>query len=274
MPVSGAVQDFYWDLSAGSTWKAAGLIAGGQVGADQTTQIRYGAGNRASYLHGRLNFPASIQVEATADTVALVACALRGAGALAAVKYVGGTNAVNFAHTGAYLNTLRARGATDEPLTCDLGFLALAETETAAAVVPVDPTSDLLAWYGADLTVDGSNYLCQGFEISVDNGCQYYGSLDAKVATTVRLPEGIVVGAEKVTVNADFLTQQTWDVDDDAPGTSIALVASYSLGADSITFTFTDLTRTGPRAMPFERESGLVVWRYSFVGHSGCLAIT
>ncbi len=277
MAKTGVVQTLHWDTDAGITWKAPGLIAGGEISADQQTSIRYGAGGQAAYMHGRMEFRCNAQIEATADTKALILNAFRASypgGALPLLKIRGGDDVVNFAHADTIINTLRLSGAVDEPLVANIGFMSLSEVETAAGINPIALTSELLPWYGADLTIGGANFKAQGFETNLDNGCQYYGSLDTKAALSKRLPEGITLGLEKVAFSADFLEEQTWDVDADEPGVAIAAVFTYALGAASITGTFANLTRTGPRAMPFERESGLVVWRYQFLGKQGCLVIT
>jgi hypothetical protein len=279
MAQTGVAQAFTWDLAAGSTPKAAGLLVGGDVAsADQETTVREGAYSQASFWHGPVKFATGLQVEATGDTKALMAYAKRdlytAAGVLTPLKVSASDGVSLFAYTGTVINSLKASGSVDTPLQVDFGFLHTVETESAASLTGVALATELLPCQNAAVTIGGAAYHCQGFDFSLDNGCQHYFDLDSKTTNTKRLPSGITLGIEKVTLNADFLTKIAWDVDADAPSDTIAAIIAYSLGAATLTATFSNLAYTGARAMPIQTGSGLVVWRYQFVGKPGSLVIT
>jgi len=263
-----------WDTQAGSTPKALGLLTGGEVWAESELDIRRGAANQSSAFAGPVRFGGSLSVEATSDTKAVIANAIRSVGVLAALKFKAGTASVNFLHENAYITQLRARGAVNSPLECTLDFLTTTETETAAAITPVALGSALIPFGGASVTIGGAAFKCQGFEIGLTNNLEHYFTIDAKGSNVKRLPTGVSLGAEEVSFTAEFLDKHTWDVDEDAPAFNIAAIVIYTDGVNSITFTFANLARRGRRGLPIETASGLIVWRYEFLGQAGSLAIT
>lgn len=271
---TAVVEAATWDVQAGSTPKALGLLMGGGARASSDLDFRRGAYNQSSPFAGPVHFGGSFIVEATSDTKALIQNALRSAGVLPALKFKAGTDAVNLLHENAYINTLRVRGSVNSPLEATLDYLAVTETETASGITGVALGSNLLPFGGASVTVGGSAFKCQDFEIQVNNNIEDYFTLDAKGSNVKRLPTGITLGAEEIAFRARFLEKHTWDVDEDAPAFTIAAIVIYTDGVNSVTFTFSNLARRGNRELPIKTASDLVDWDYEFLGGAGSLAIT
>jgi len=273
MAVETAVLEWLkWDTA--TTYKSPGLLSGGEVYAESDMAIRRGSSNQASFFAGPVTFGGSATMLATLDTKALVQKAVRAAGVLTALNIYGGTAAVDLLHAGSLIKSLRASGRVDEPMECSIDWLALTETEAATGGAPVALTSDLFSYGGAAVTIGASPFKCQGWELSLNNNLQHYRTLDAKSATTKRLPTGITPGTEEIEFSADFLDKHTWDVDEDAPAVNLGAIVAYTDGANSITFTLTNLARRGRRSLRIETESGLIIWRYQFIAKPGALAIT
>ena len=274
MPVeTGVLQWLKWDTQAGAEYKCPGLVVGGQIQANSGMTVRRGIGDQSSPFAGPVDFRCSANIETTSDSKALLEYAIRAAGALTALKVSGGSEAYDFEQENAYINSMRLSGAVNSPLTAVLELMAKTETEAAAGGSPVALGSDLYAWQNAAVTI-GSGYKCQAFEVNLNNNLSLYHSLDSKAATEKRLPTGINVGAEEITCSFDLLEKLTWDPDEDTPAVNLGAIVTYSIGENTITITLTNLAHTGARAMPFQGDGGLVVWRYEFLGIGGSLAIT
>ena len=270
---TGALQWLKWDTQEGILYKSPGLVVGGDMRPSSVMSIRRGIGNQASHFAGAAAFQSSPQIECTADSKALLEYALRAAGVLSPLKIYGGTVAYDFLQENAYINSLRISGAVDAPLAATLELISLGETEAATGGAPVDLTSDLYAWQLASVVVDGDGAAVQAFDIAISNNLQLYHTLDAKLENTKRLPMGISLGTEEVTFSVDMLQKMAWDVGEDSPAVTIGAVIGYAIGQDTIELALTGLAHSGDRPMPFERDNGLVVWRYGFVGLPGSLAI-
>jgi hypothetical protein len=272
---TGALQFFKWDEDiAEPSYNAGGLLLAGEMVAESALDMRYGVQNQASPFAGPVRYSGRAEFGITADTKALIACALRGAGALTALKLYGGCTAdIDILHASALLNRLVVSGGVDQEPRATIEWLALTETQAAAGSTVVALTSDLLPFGGASLSVDTAPVKAQNFEITVENGVQAYTSLDAKEEDEMRLPQGLTVGMEKVSLRMGCLEMQTWDVGEDVPLQDIAALISYDDGTNDITFTFTGLSRRGARPFPFVTESGLVIWQYEFMGPAGALVI-
>jgi hypothetical protein len=271
---TGVLEWLKWDTQAGEVWKSPGLITGGTLfPSGYNATVRRGAGNQGSFHHGPTRFRCAPQLEVTADSKPLMVAALRVGGVLPALKFWGGTAAYDFKMENAKINSMRVSGAVDEPMTVALEIVGPMEAEAAVGGAVAALTSELLPWSGASVALDAP-YNCQGFEAGVNNNLQEYFDLDAKAATTKRLPTGITQGWEEIVFRGDFLLKQAWDIGADAPPVNIGATVIYTNGTTTITQTFTNLTRTGTRALPVQRESGLVVWAYEFLGKPGALVIT
>jgi len=271
---TGALQFLTWDASGGSTPKAPGLLVGGEVSAESGVDIRYGVGGQSSSFAGSARFSGRAEIELTKDTKAFVLNALRVSGVLPSVKLIGGTDEVDFTHDAAYINRLVLSGAIDEPMKAVVEWISPTEVEGVAGGAMVALGSALLPQGGAAVTVGLSPYVCQSWEITVENGIAPYYSLDAKDAGELRLPVGLSLGMEKITARISSALEQTWEPGEDVPDADIGAVVLYTDGTNSITCTLTGLTRRGARPMPLVTESGLVIWPYEFLGQAGSLAIT
>jgi len=219
---------------------------------------------------------ATLNLEATADSKPLILNAIRTAyrpPAITALKFKIGTTAVNFLLENAVINLMRCSGAPDDALAVSLDLMGLTETE-AAAVDPVALSSELLPAGGASVTVGGSPYDCEGFEITVGNACEFRYDLDAKALDSKRLPTLLKFGQERISLSVQMRDQIPWDVDADTPVTNIAAIIIYTDGVTTITFTFANLSHSGARVMPLERDDGVVIWPYDFIGKPGSLVIT
>ena len=272
----GTKQGFRWDTQGGATYKSPGLIIGGEIGADDPFEIRDGVGGQQSGYAPPVEFGASLQVQATLDTKALLLLALQSGGALTALQYEGGSSGVKFLHETAYIRRCRIAFRKGEPLACDFEFIATDETESASAGANVALTSELLPCGGTVVTIGGSPYSCQEGIIEIEqSGLQIVYDLDSKGVGSKRKPVVVIgPGIERITLSGNWLSHLPRTVAADAPALNLAAVLSATDGVNTITGTFTNLAYTGPRRMPLVAPNELVNWDFSFIGKAGSLVIT
>ena len=271
---TGEIQYLIWDEQGSAVYTSPGMIIGGEIRAAHDDMLRRGAGGQSIFSAGPMEFRCTPRVYLVNESKVLVGYATQTAGALTEVVLKGGTAAFDFLLENAVINSLRVSGSPGEPVVADFDFIGKKETEAAVGDTQEAIAGQLFDFYYDAVTIGGSPYKCQGFELEVNNNCRYRFDLDAKGADVKRLPTSIAVGIEEVRLRVDLLEKLTWDVDADAPARTTAAVVVVGDGTNSITFTFANLGFTGPRAMPFVAGDGDVVWSYNLIGKPGSLAIT
>jgi len=270
---TGATQMATWDTAAGSTPKAPGLLmAGGGRTTVDPSQAVIGLGNQGSYVAGMVKPGVDLVLGVTSDTKALIQNAARTLGALAALKIDHGSGALNWLLTGAVLAKLNLSASTESFVTARCSFLGTAETRTPSAMSIVALGSDVLPWTGSSITVGGAAYQIEQWEWELDNQCEAHSSCDSKSALSKRYPEGITVGVEKVSLKVSCRAEIAAFVYADTPAANIASVIVYTLGANTLTLSGSNLTYNGvfgPR-----HSEGVNLYTYELVGKPGSLVIT
>jgi len=271
---TGELQYLIWDEQGEAVYTSPGLLIGGEIRAAYDDILRRGAGGQSVFSAGPMEFRCTPRVHVVNESKVLIGYAIQSAGALTEVVLKGGTAAYDFLLENAVINSLRVSGAPGEPVVADFDIMGKKETETAVGDAQEAIAGQLFDFYHDAVTIGGSPYKCQSFELEVNNRCRYRLDLDAKDADVKRLPTSIAVGVQEVRLRVSLLEKLTWDVDADAPTRTTAAVIVVGDGTNAITFTFTNLAFTGPRAMQFQAEDGDVEWPYELIGKPGSLVIT
>ena len=262
--VTGALQ--YLDDSG----TALGVVQGGSLSINPNVQVESGIGGQSSAQGGR------IETVLTADLLEPVLSYITGM-PRATVSTQSTAYTLETGTDGGDYNLTRVQpagftfGASAEGRlpTCQLRYWAAKIAEAATGSSQSAPSGLTDCWFDFDVAIDGSDYGCQNFSVSMDAGPSWYGSLDAKSSTDKRFPRAVILagGGDKWSLSlglAKKIPAATSLILADAIDEDIDIVIAGS----GITFTLSSLltpTETGP----FEGGDGIVIYQYEFQAKPG-----
>lgn len=144
-----------------------------------------------------------------------------------------------------YLNSVKLSCEKGGALKASYEFLGLSHTASALATSATKKAKGLIyEWFAATVLLGGSAYKSNSFESSLENGLKLHTSMDAGTSGSLRQPEAITPGDQKVTLRAEFQAPVNLGITDDRPAT-FAFVAKFANSSGDVrTHTVTNLHPT------------------------------
>lgn len=144
-----------------------------------------------------------------------------------------------------YLNSVKLSCEKGGALKASYEFLGLAHTASAITVAISKKAKKLIyEWFAATILIGGSANGCNSFESSLENGLKLHTSMDSGTAGSLRQPDAITPGDQKVTLRAEFQTPVDLGLTADRPQTFAFVAAFANASGDVRTHTVTNLHPT------------------------------
>ena len=124
------------------------------------------------------------------------------------------------------------------------------------------------------MLVESTDYYCQGFQLRLKTNPMWFTTLDSRASGSKRKPVKVLLGKEDWTLTLDCAAR--------VPAASSSIVADsittdlgIVIAGSGVTFTLSGFNSPSERG-PFEGDSGLVIWRYTFTSNKdfGSVAVT
>lgn len=272
MPVTGLQQYFLYDDGAA---KNIGIVAGGELGWNPNIQTRDGIAAQSTDVGGSMAAAGTVNILVQDKSFFTTAGNLLRASAtnptINPLIYEGGAlpgaidDGSDWRHTGCKVTSVTLNCAVDGPLTADIAWIGTGASE-GSGTPPAASSNLTYEWYAGAVTIDGVALLTQDISLTVNTGVTPYYSLDTK-ASQKRFPDGLTVGNQTVTLNANVITfpgssrLSNWILAD-APSHDIAAVLTF-VGSDTFTATLARLICTGI-GIPFNAGDGTVIYPLTF----------
>lgn len=259
MPDTGQQQHLDYGASPTPT-TSVGLVTSATLEANSNPQQRKGVGAQAKVVGGAIEVVG--QAEFIVQESTLLSYALRTgttSPTMTALAFAGGYQGSAQNHTGCYIDTLALSCAVDGPLTASIAWKGTgrAAYSTARQAVLTPTTYE---WYSAAVTFEGAAWVCQSFTLNVNNNIKFYRDLDT-TASNKRLPTGLLIGDQQVTLEATLLTRpdatQMTDIYGDTLATNLAAVLAFTNDTDTLTCTLANLHRVS-RPTVIRGDDGIV----------------
>lgn len=275
------IQVFNWKVQGGPAYLAPGILIDGDYDTENEELESAGIGGQGSLRGGILGFPRSINVDVTKDTKTLIQAALRPSQtskvsdmSLIDAAFGDDVKAWNdFLWIDEHTCELEESGI----LKATFGFIRAPKDSKSAGVpaggipttiaVPaqVAITGDSYTYEDSVLTIDGGSTM-RPLMVSYKLGNQFALKSDiaAKTAGQKRAPTIIHMGLEELEVefgcDARYKDEIESAADDLVPVASV-LVATQ--GANTITWTFSNLKLTRGPGVPFTTGAGEIIYKYT-----------
>ena len=101
-------------------------------------------------------------------------------------------------HLQAKWNRLRLASSIGDPLAATLEYMAIDYDGTGVVADPAALSQSHWEWFEATLTLGGTGYGAQSFDIDLSNNLQYATDMDGAAADARRLPKYLVEGDETI----------------------------------------------------------------------------
>jgi len=255
---TGFVQGLDYGVGASVT-ATVGKVSGGSWENDTALDYLFSLSGAADAQYGMVGATGTATFAPTSAT--LMALALRASitsPSLSDLTFQGGDTTSKFKHVNAKINRLTLEGRVGQPLMSTIEWIARTPSQiTGAAFESVD-TGSIMQWYQGVCTINSLTYSMQSFSITVENNITPYSSLDTATTDSQRLPEELVIGAERVrgsfeigvppTANVELGFDDSWA---DAPvATQDASLAFTNAAATTVTIALAGMT-ISRWSMPF-----------------------
>lgn len=255
-PYTGALQ--YLDDNG----TAIGDVRGGELVIDPNVQAEAAIGGQASAQGGMVQ--TTLRVDLLEPVKSYLTGIPRSTAATQSTNYDLECGTVDGDYN---LTKMQAAGfsyevSQDQPIprvSIDYWAALIGEADTGSAQAGSSGLTDCMSDF--DVDVDGSDYECQRFAVSLATNPQWYRSLDAK-GTNKRFPDAVILGTEAWTVTLDLakkLPVSVTSIIADTIDQDIDIVITGT----GITFTLSSLLTPRERG-PFVADNNLVIWTYDF----------
>jgi len=196
---TGFIQGLDYGEGASVT-ATAGKVNGGSWENDTALDWLFSLSGKADAQFGMVGATGSATFAPTSAT--LMALALRAsvtAPTLTDLTFEGGDTSSKFRHVNSKINRLTVEGRIGQPLMSTVEWIARTPSEIDGAVYQTVDSGAILQWYQGVCTLNSATYSMQSFSVTVENNLTPYSSLDTATTDSQRLPEELVIGAERVT---------------------------------------------------------------------------
>ena len=200
-----------------------------------------GVGGQATHNYPGVNFGGTAETLLQVGTL-LTTYSVRTAMNLlpTAITYMQGglVNVANKAktQTTAYIDSVVVACELHGLVTVTYNWVTLLEDDSTIAAAAAPSAVAVYAWHRGDITMDGTNYQCERWEITYANNLTPVWSLDDGTADQERWVEEYTPGMPEVTLSCDFRTDVPIDLTADEP-LPFDFVASALNGASTLAIT-------------------------------------
>lgn len=148
-------------------------------------------------------------------------------------------------HAVCYINSVKLSCEKGGAAKASYEIMGLTATQSALTTASTKKAAGLIAeWFAATILFGGSAYGCNSWESNLENGLKLETSMDSGTPGTLRQPDSIKPGGQKVTLRAEFQAPPDVDLTADRPGT-YAFVAKLGRATGAVlTHTVTNLRVT------------------------------
>lgn len=129
--------------------------------------------------------------------------------------------------TTCYINSVKLSCEKGGALKASYEILGLTHTTSALTQAATKNAAGLICeWFAATIQLGAVAYGCNSFESTLENGLKLETSMDTGTVGSLRQPDSIKPGNQKVTLRTEFQTPPTVSFTGDRPGT-YAFVATF-----------------------------------------------
>ena len=270
-PYNGAVE---WFMQDGTT--GVGEVVGGTYDIDPAVTVDTGAGG-IDVTYGGIA-KATVNVELLTPLKTILTGMMRAAAATSVVAktFELGNQDSEWVYTDCQPSGFKATCGFEKPLQVNAGFWAKTPSEgTTGSIVQVATVSGITdTWSTFVILVNAVDYDVQEWSITVNCNPSWWSSQDSKLATTKRMPQGIILGAQEVTLQLQTLKAIPFATAGFLADEPLANLPVTITGSD-VVFTFADM-KTPKESGPRPRLNDMMVYTYDFpvVRAWGALTIT